>query len=506
MAAVACSSSSWDGTVLVEGTHCMPTVLNGLVNDSRIVTRQDVPHAERATLIISDKVNVIGQHAFVDYAGPIVFKEATDARPERLHLYFQCFYKTRCSSIVLPQRTVGIGANAFQECTIETFVAPPLLFLGQQTFLGAHRLRIVDLRAAQLYHIRAQVFCQCRSLETLHLPQTNLVSIEARAFYGCKSLRDFSMPPSLVRIGNEAFRHCQSLLIVVLPHKIGYIGHGAFSGCRSLRVLDFAAATSERVRVESCIVQDCPNLATCVLPQHYEHVDTAKEKYNEQDGLDFEILESPIKTMRNVASTSHMLTGPRKQTRLEHKDFVRNHGMLALQYWFPRVHNWCPTHVGKMAVIEFYCTMQRLQASATGACLPPELWALVLSFVQRSQLGLNVKTSARNGQIIHGCYDRERFLIAKHWYDARVYGMINDMGYKTRCTSLVHGVLSIDLELWDNEERPSFLREDYLSRDIVARIAFFVPFVARVHINVVPVYAALTIQNAWRAFKQRFLK
>lgn len=504
-----------DGKVLLEGTPFSGLGTRYGVTRNDLCVGGDRPNA----YIIGKKVEFVNAHTFAGWTGNIEFEDTPIGESYRpLTLHERCFSHTCAASIVLPERTHGIGNNVFEHSQITRFIAPPLRFMGSAAFYQTQTLRIVDLRKTHLYHVRKNVFALCNSLEELHLPTNGtLISIEPRAFYNCRMLRDFNIPDSVKRIGKEAFRGCQSLMVVVLPPDIELVGHGAFSNCRLLRILEFPSKRyttysdrGSRLFIESFIVADCINLGTLVLPQGYTHRDTGEQEYVPQ--MDFSIWESPISAMHVVADANHRLTGARTCKRYTFDEFKQAHKnpLLSMAYWNKSMHAWRPTFVANNAVMAVFLCMSRLRKNAATTKqpgLPPELWVLILSFVQQSELGLQQNRYYRtvNGRTqlancVHGNYSHELLCIVKGWYNIRLRQLINDYGFKTRCVSIAHGILTVECEIWDEADKAVV---QHLPSEILTRIRPFVPCIQQIQIKIVPVFAALTIQSAWRAFKQR---
>lgn len=85
-----------------------------------------------------------------------------------------------------------IGARAFEETTLETFVAPPLL-----------------------------------------------QELEEGVFRGCRALKSVTLNAILTKLGNECFRE-SGVTNIEIPPKLTEIGQDAFLGCQNLIKLSFA--------------------------------------------------------------------------------------------------------------------------------------------------------------------------------------------------------------------------------------------------------------------------
>lgn len=116
--------------------------------------------------------------------------------------------------IVLPDRLVRIGSNAFSGC---------------KSLLGSMFI------PEGVKEIGKGAFYWCNSLNSLTLSST-LETIGSSAFMYCSSFtNELLLPDKLKYIGDAAFWGNENLYgELYLPHQLSYLGDGAFHGCRSL--------------------------------------------------------------------------------------------------------------------------------------------------------------------------------------------------------------------------------------------------------------------------------
>ena len=115
--------------------------------------------------------------------------------------------------IVLPDKLIGIGSEAFQNCVNLT---------GSITIPEG------------VTRIGQSAFYECSSLDgSLTLPST-LKYIGQRAFYLCRFPCELILPNELVYIGEYAFYDGTYFGNLYLPENLEYIGTAAFDGCSKL--------------------------------------------------------------------------------------------------------------------------------------------------------------------------------------------------------------------------------------------------------------------------------
>ena len=131
------------------------------------------------TVVISDGVTSIGEHAF--------------------------YYCENLKNITIPSSVKSIGMGAFYSCKALTGITIPN---------GAES-------------IGEDAFQYCDSLKEVTIPGS-VKSIGEGAFSGCSSLTGITIPQSVTSIGNWAFNGCSALKNITLSDGITNIGYQAF--------------------------------------------------------------------------------------------------------------------------------------------------------------------------------------------------------------------------------------------------------------------------------------
>nr|MCR4663927.1 leucine-rich repeat domain-containing protein [Paludibacteraceae bacterium] len=76
-------------------------------------------------------------------------------------------------------------------------------------------------------------FAKCESLTSFTIPNS-VISIGDYAFCECNSLTSVSIPNKVTAFGKKTFANCKSLTSVAIGNKVTSIEYGAFDGCSSL--------------------------------------------------------------------------------------------------------------------------------------------------------------------------------------------------------------------------------------------------------------------------------
>ena len=141
---------------------------------------------------------------------------------------------TSVSEVILRNGTVGIGDNAFENCTGLTSVNIPDLVtsIGGYAFYGCAGLTSVTI-GTSVTSIGSSAFRDCTGLTSVVIPDS-VTSIGGSAFYNCQGLTSVAIGNSVTSIGNYAFYNCQGLTSVTIGTSVTSIGDYAFSDCYKL--------------------------------------------------------------------------------------------------------------------------------------------------------------------------------------------------------------------------------------------------------------------------------
>lgn len=232
--------------------------------------------------------------------------------PDRL--FSNC---TSLKSIIIPDSVRSIGEKSFKGCiSLEKIIIPEgVISIGEWAFSECSSLKIIELPST-LRHIDKYAFKNCQSIKSIVLPD-NIDSLEGNPFVGCQcdivtktphfkfidkalytsdmkkiisclsDCQSFSIPDSVVIIGDSsfmrlptiqkvyipdsvvtieqfAFEKCDNLLEVIHADSIKRIGWAAFSGCGKLTL--FRIPSKIEILGEHAF-SGCGSLKSVILPK-----------------------------------------------------------------------------------------------------------------------------------------------------------------------------------------------------------------------------------------------
>ena len=169
----------------------------------------------------------------------------------------------KLTGITLPEGVISIGKNAFNNCDgLTEFTIPnSVTEIGSDAFYWCSSLTSVTI-GNSVTEIGSDAFYDCISLKSVTIGNS-VTSIGRFAFYYCssltafygkfasadnrcliidgvlrffapKGLTEYTIPDSVISIGNYAFRDCDSLTSITIPDSVTSIGYWAFRDCDSL--------------------------------------------------------------------------------------------------------------------------------------------------------------------------------------------------------------------------------------------------------------------------------
>ena len=153
----------------------------------------------------------------------------------------------KCSSLTsltIPNSVTSIGDSAFWNCSSLTSLTIP----ASVTTIGANPFSVPKLklcnRSSHFYvednvlftADKCQLIAYCSTQASYSIPNS-VISIGDRAFENCSNLTSLTIPDSVTTIGDNAFSECSSLTSLTISNSVISIGDGAFENCSNLTSL-----------------------------------------------------------------------------------------------------------------------------------------------------------------------------------------------------------------------------------------------------------------------------
>ncbi len=179
-------------------------------------------------------------------------------------------------TVTIPEGVTGIGDDAFSNCSelVELTLPDSLRSIGANAFNFCDHLRQLSIPRS-VTSISPDAFVNCRNLRGLSVSPGNpayssdesgvlfnrdkTVLIQMLSgYYG-----DYSVPESVVTIGESAFANCGGLQAVSIPDGVRSIGWGAFQWCSALREVRLPDGIAA---LEELVFADCSSLESVTIP------------------------------------------------------------------------------------------------------------------------------------------------------------------------------------------------------------------------------------------------
>lgn len=225
-----------------------------------------------SSVSMPDTVKKFGRWAFANCTSisNVLLPESLETISEGL--FCGC---SRLKDFKLPSSVISIGRNAFADTAIESIDISNVKEIGKKAFSGTSIKTVIWPMAVQkieddmfsssslekikipssVTYIGTGVFSGCRSLENIDLP--NSLSYIGNGAFAGTSIKNITLPPKISRISDGLFKKCENLENVYFNGIITDIGNDAFFGCGKIKTF---SVPSSVIKIGNRSFSECTEL------------------------------------------------------------------------------------------------------------------------------------------------------------------------------------------------------------------------------------------------------
>ena len=246
-------------------------------SDNNVVTpyRSSVFGATIVSNIYANGKGVITFDGDVAFIGSIAFSNRTKLTSITLgnsvtEIGYRAFSGCdNLTSINIPDVVASIGIGAFEDCNNlkSITIGNGVTSIGNYAFRYCGNL--VDATIGDSVNsIGIGVFSGCNSLTMFNGKFASdggrcLIKDNTMVAYANASGTTYTIPASVVSIGDEAFSNCNNLINVTIPNGVMSIGNYTFSGCNNLTNVSISGSVAS---IGNWAFHNCNSLTSIIIP------------------------------------------------------------------------------------------------------------------------------------------------------------------------------------------------------------------------------------------------
>lgn len=175
------------------------------------------------------------------------------------------YLKTGITNVIIPSSITSIDSQAFLDCfgLISVAIGNNVTNIGSYAFWRCSALISVTI-PSNTTSIADRAFCSCTKMASINVDplNANYCTMDGVLFdkkvsmliqYPGGKNGGYTIPNSVIKIGDYAFFDCAALTSVTIPYGVTYIGYRAFSLCSSLEAYNVDLMNSAYSSIDGVI-------------------------------------------------------------------------------------------------------------------------------------------------------------------------------------------------------------------------------------------------------------